>query len=228
MTGSEYPTLAEEINGGDAIGEATLYVLLNIARSIVEQMRDWVRLRATDTSISVTSSNTWQTAISLAGITRFSRFYGDNPICLFDGNNRTEYYHMVPWVDRLQYRQANNTFVYDAANNTIYLNGTVPYSGTLYVNHMKYGADIANDDNSWGFPSYAHPLLAFLAVGIHKGGIDYDDINARMSGDNRSVAQSIMSRLVAEDAKMQEQEISQYDPHGGTDEWRNGAINIHN
>ena len=49
--------------------------------------------------------------------------------------------------------------------------------------------------STWVFPSWAHPLLGFYAVGIHKGGIDYDDINARMAPENRAQAAVIMGML---------------------------------
>jgi hypothetical protein len=71
---------------------------------------------------------------------------------------------------RLQYKDTLGTFVYDEANNDLYLNGTVSFAGTLYIDHIKDGADIsvASDSGSaWVFPSWSHALLAFYAVGIH-------------------------------------------------------------
>jgi hypothetical protein len=40
----------------------------------------------------------------------------------------------------------------------------------------------------------AHASSA-LTVGIHKGGVDYDDINARMAPDNRALAELTVKQL---------------------------------
>jgi hypothetical protein len=229
MTGVELATLAEEINGGASIGDTLLEQLLNMAKALVERRRPWMVLRSTDTSKSVTTANTWQTAIDLSTIARFNRFYGEDPIQLFDGTRTIARYRQVPWNMRLQYKDASNTFVYDEANKMLYLNGTVPFAGTLYIDHIKDGADIdiISDDSAWAFPSWSHYLLPFLAVGIHKGGIDFDDINARMAPDNRAMADSILDRLEVWDNEKQLQASQNIDPYdNGYDDWRSGAINL--
>jgi len=77
MTGTELATFAEEVNGGASIGSTFLFQLFNICKALVEQRRPWMVLRSTDTSKTVATSNTWQTAIELSTITRFNRFYGE-------------------------------------------------------------------------------------------------------------------------------------------------------
>lgn len=65
------------------------------------------------------------------------------------------------------------TFVYDEAAKTLYLNGTVQFAGTLYIDHVKDSPEIENSDSSsWVFPSWAHSLLGFYAVAINKVGAD--------------------------------------------------------
>ncbi|MFN3658181.1 MAG: hypothetical protein ACK4UO_13070 [Pseudolabrys sp.] len=226
MTGPELSTLCEEVNGGASIGETLIFQLINLGKAMVEQTRPWVLLRNTDTSKTVTAANTWQTGIDLSTIVRFNRFYGEEPITVFDGLNSVTKFREVPWNRRLDFRNSPNTFVYDEANKTLYLNGTVQ-AGTLYIDHIKDSPDITSDDSSsWIFPSWSHPLLAFFAVGIHKGGIDYDDINARMSPDNRALAQQIQNMLAGWDNSKQLQAQQNSDPyadHDG-DGFRTGAI----
>jgi hypothetical protein len=228
MTGPELSTFATEVNGGDAIGDTLLFQLLNLAKAMVEQRRPWMLLRKTDTSVTVSAGNTWQTAISLSGLTRFSRFYGDWPIRLFDGNNRIERYRQVPFEDRLEYKDTPNTFCYDEASQVLYLNGTGQAGGTLYIHHIQDSADITNDDSStWIFPSWSHPLLGFMAVAINKGGIDFDDVNARMAPDNRAQAELLTQRLEGWDAEKQLSATQQTDPYNQpNDGWRPGAINM--
>jgi hypothetical protein len=227
MTGPEFLTFGAEVNGGASIGETLFLQLLNLAKALIEQRRPWVLLRNTDTSKTVTTSNTWQTAIDLSTIARFNRFYGEDPIQLFDGNSRIQRFRQVPWNMRLQYKDTANTFVYDEANKTLYLNGTVSFSGTLYIDHIKDTADITSAEAStWSFPSWSHPILGFYAVAMHKGGIDYDDINARMAPENRAQANEILKALENWDNEKALQAQQNIDPYQANDEWRPGAINM--
>jgi hypothetical protein len=230
MTGVELDTLVDEVNGGASIGSTLKFQLLNLAKGLVEQRRPWMLLRKTDTSKTVTTANTWQTVIDLSTITDFSRFFEtetSGPIKLFDGSNRIEEYRQRPWNERLAYKQEPNTFVYDEANKRLYLNGSVGFAGTLYIDYLRNTDDLANDASStWAFPSFAHPLLAFLAVGIHKGGIDFDDINARMAPENRGTAELIVKQLENWDNEKQLAATMNTDPYRGSDDgYRSGAIN---
>lgn len=230
MTGTELETFCGEVNGGDSIGSTLLFQLINIVRAMVEQRRPWMLLRKTDPSKTVTTGNTWQTAIDLSTITDFNRFLDatDAPIKLFDGNNRIERYRQVPWEQRLTYKDVPNTFVYDEANQDLYLNGTVAFAGTLYIDYLRDSGDITSDDAStWAFPSWSHGLLGFMAVAMNKGGIDFDDIHARMAPDNRAMAQSILTQLENLDNEKQLSAAQNIDPYGP--QWgghRSGAINM--
>ena len=231
MTGTELSTFCEELNGGASIGSTVLFQFINLAKAMVEQLRPWMVLRYTDTSKTVTAANTWQTAIDLSTIARLNRFYesDDNaPIKLFDGGYRIEYYKQVPFNRRLEFIYVPNTFCWDEASKTLYLNGTVQFAGTLYIDHIKDSADITNaDSSSWAFPSWSHALLGFYAVAINKGGVDYDDINARMAPDNRAQANAILQRLEAWDGEKQLQAQQNADPNNRpSDGYRSGAINI--
>jgi hypothetical protein len=227
MNGPQLETFCKEINGGASIGSTLLFQFINLAKAMVEQVRPWVLLRYTDTSISVAANTTWQTAISLAGIARLSRFYGETPIKLFDGNTSVAGYRQVPWDARLSFKDVPNTFVFNEATQTLYLNGTPRFAGTLYIDHIKDSAEIEDDeDSSWSFPNWAHPLLGFYAVAMHKSGVDYDDINARMAPDDRAQANAILQRLEMWDNEKQLQAQQNIDPYGDSDDWRPGAINV--
>jgi hypothetical protein len=227
MTGTELETFCEELNGGASIGSTVLFQFINLAKAMVEQLRPWVVLRYTDTSKTVAANNTWQTAIAL-DIERFNRFYGECPITLFDGANVQKSFRQVPWNQRLRYKDTPNTFVYDEANKVLYLAGTQQFAGTLYIDHIKDSPDITNDESSsWSFPSWSHALLGFYAVAINKGGVDYDDINARMAPDNRAQANAIIQRLEAWDGEKQLMAQQYVDPYRSPgDDHRDGSIAI--
>ena len=229
MTGNELLTLSDEVNGGASIGATLSLQLLNLAKAMVEQQRPWMVLRDTDTSKTVTASTSaWQTAIDLSTIMRFNRFYGDEPIKNFDGTNRIDYFREVPFNKRLFYKDATGTFVFKHGSMTLYLNGSVN-AGTLYTDYIKDSADIeANDDNAWTlFPTWAHPILAFIANGIHKGGIDFDDVNRLMAPDNRATAATIMAMLANWDNELQLAAQEQHDPMDMQGSgYRSGAIDM--
>lgn len=227
MTGPELETFSTEINGGASIGATLIFQFINLAKAMVEQQRPWMLLRNTDTTKSVATASTWQTAIDLSTVERFNRFYGETPIKLFDGTSGIQYFRQVPFDRRLEYRDTSGTFVYDEANKLLYLNGTVSFAGTLYIDHIKDSPEITNDDSSsWMFPSWVHPLLGFYAVAINKGGVDYDDINARMAPDNRAQANAIIKMLEGWDNEKQLQSQQNTDPYQEGDGDRPGAINL--
>src|SRR5688500_7569683 len=97
MPGSTLSTFIDELNGGASIGDTLKFQLVNAFKAVLEQERPWVVLRKTDTSKSVTTGNTWQTAIDLSTLTRFNRFHGKTPIQLFDGNNSIARYSQMPF-----------------------------------------------------------------------------------------------------------------------------------
>jgi hypothetical protein len=226
MNGSALATFCEELNGGASIGSTLLFQLLNVSKALIEHERPWMVLRYTDTSKTVLASvNAWQTAIDLSTIARLSRFYGDTPVKNFDGGNGTDYYRQVPLHKRLQFKEAPYTFVFADATKTLYLNGTVR-AGTLWIDHIKDSEDI-EDDSEWVFPSWSHPLLGFMAVAMHKGGVDYDDVNARQLIQNSSDAMRIYQRLVSWDAELQLSAQEQHDPSASHSEgFRPNAINM--
>lgn len=235
MTGEQLKDFCTEVNGGATIGRTLLFQFLNLSKAMVEQLRPWMILRYIDTSktVSASSSSAWATAIDLSAIARFNRFLESteaSPIQLFDGSNRIEDYWPEPFNRRLYVKDFANRFVYDEANKNLYLNGSIPFSGTLYIHHLKDSADldIGSANTAWPFPTWSHPLLGFMAVAMHKGGVDYDDINARMSPENRGQAELIIKRLESWDNEKQLSEISSHDPTLPHDEgFRSGAINIH-
>jgi hypothetical protein len=112
MRDTELETFCKEINGGASIGATVLFQFISLAKAMVEQTRPWVALRYTDTSKTVATGNTWQTAIDIATIARFNRFYGEVPVKVFDGTNGIQKFRHVPWHQRLDYRNTPGTFVY--------------------------------------------------------------------------------------------------------------------
>lgn len=226
-TGTELTTFITSINGSQTIDPTLLDVLVDNAKAILEGERPWSVLRKTDTTKTVTTSNTWQTAIDLSTITDFSEFFSDTPIKLFDGNDRIEYYRIVPIDRQLEYKDVSNTACYNTNSKTLYLNGTVPFNGTLYISYVSTSPaiDVESASAVWTvFPSRFLPVLAYYAIGIYQGGIDYDSISARQAPNNLQVMQTLKKAMETWDNNLQISELETNDPTDLYAYPRNGAI----
>lgn len=234
--GSELLTFMTGLNGGFPIDTDLATVLVDNAKSILEEERPWMVLRKTDSSKTVTTANTWQTAISLATITDFSKFYTNDDgvvLKLFDGNNRIEYYRLKSFDQRIEYKDVSNTCVFDENTKTLYLNGTVPFNGTLYIPYVITSDEIdlsdENTDTWTEFPSRFLPILGYYAVGINKGGIDYDSINKLMLPTNQATLNAMKNAMENWDNDKQLAALQSNDPSefpGGYP--RSGAVNRYN
>lgn len=224
--GTELTTFITGLNGGMPIDATLLDVLVSTGKTIIEGERPWMVLRKVDTSKSVAVSSTWQTAIDLSTITDFSEFYGDTPVILFDGSNLTSHYRLVPWDERLAYKDAGDTCVYDAANKILYLNGTPAFAGTAYIYYKSTSTevDLASVSAVWiKFPSRFLPLLGYYAVGIHKGAVDYDDIVKNMLSANQAALVALKGAMENWDSALQLAATEHNDPTGSGREWPMGA-----
>lgn len=230
-TGVQLSTFINGLNLDADIDPTLLEVLVGTAQATLEEERDWKVLKKTNTSLSATTASTWQTEYSLSGITDFSRFYGDFPIRVFDGDNRIEYFHQVPWDRRLEFKDINNTFVHDANSGKIYLNGSLSFSGTVYLNYVATlpEIDLSSESAIWTvFPKRFRAVLGFYAIGIYKGAVDYDSINRQMLPENRATLQALKNAMEKWDNELQLNELALNDPtdmpYSG---FRSGAIDIH-
>lgn len=234
-TGVELKTFIDGLNLEASIDITLLDVLVDNAKTILEEERPWMVLRKTNTSKTVTTANTWQTAIDLSTITDFSRFYMNDDgivIKLFDGADRIEYYRLKSFDQRLEYKDVSNTCVYDENAKILYLNGTVPFNGTLYIPYMSTSTSIDLESNSavWTtFPSRFLPTLGYYAIGIFKGAIDYDSINRQMLPENRATLAALKNAMEKWDNEKALASIQSNDPTeypGGHP--RAGAIDRYN
>ena len=66
-----------------------------------------------------------------------------------------------------------------------------------------------------------------MAVAMNKGGVDYDDLNARMAPENQARADALIRQLENWDNELQLSSLNQFDPTNSDPGFRSGAINIH-
>lgn len=92
------------------------------------------------------------------------------------------------------------------ATNEIAFTGEADQTYTIYLGYIGFSDPITEDDE-WIFPARFHPILAYIASAMEKGGINYDDIFAQMAPENRAQAQAIMSSMVMWDDRLKRQEL---------------------
>ena len=225
-TGQELTDFMTALNGGATIDTDLLNVLVENGKAILEEERPWMVLRKVDKSKTIGSGNDWEDAIDLSTITDFSRLFvmDDAPaVQIFDGDETIHSYLLKPFDQRLDWKDDSGTCVFDENTQSLYLNGNPPISGTLWINYLSFTDDIdlASTSRIWTqFPKRFLPILAYYAIGIYKGGVDYDSINKQMLPTNQSILTLLKNALESWDnekvlASIQSNDPSEY-PGGGS------------
>ena len=215
------------LNGGATIDLTLATILVDNAKAILEEERPWEVLRKTDSSLSVTTANTWQTAIDLSTITDFSMFYGET-LKIFDGTTKISYLRLIPFDRRLENKDNSGTACYDENSKTLYINGTVAFNGELHIPYISTSTEIDLESASavWtAFPSRFLPILGYYAVQINKGAVDYDSINRQMMPEHREVFRALKNALFEWDNNKQLNSLNFNDPTGNINVNRSGTIN---
>lgn len=213
--GTELETFITGLNGDATIDTTLMDVLVSTALTILEEERPWMARRKLDTSLSLTTANTWQTAQSLAGITDFSKFNDDAVITLYASNGSLHYYYQIPADRRLEFKDDNSAFWYDVNSGNVYFGGTPPFAGTLYIPYISTSPAIDLESATVitdPFLKRALPVLGFYAIGIHKGAIDYDAINKLMLPSNQAALTAAKSAMEKWDDAQQLSEVRHNDP----------------
>lgn len=211
MIGSVTKTMVENILE-TTIGDTFFYQLLNVAKEIIEGERDpeggWEYLIKLNESLSTSSSDTYTTAKSLAGITDFAMVSS-----LYVGSD-TIPYREVPFKHRERFKNQSRMFYIDYASGNLYIMGGT--SGTIHMWYRSISTDITST-GSWVFPARFHPLLAFYTAGYHQGGVDWDSIAARMSPENKLMAQNLRNAMVAWDSRLKAAQTGFSTPNSSDD-----------
>jgi hypothetical protein len=115
----------------------------------------------------------------------------------------------------LEYKDVSGSAVYDHNGKKLYVNGTVAFSGTLYIPYLATTPDIDLTVATavWStFPSRFLPLLGFYAIGLHMGGVDYDSVTARMAPANLETMRLLKNAMEKWDNELQLTDLEFNDP----------------
>lgn len=135
----------------DKLDDTLELQLANLAKTEIEEDRDWEFLVTLDESISSSSSDTYTTSHALP--TRFLRPLDEG---LYIGNDQIPYI-LFPYKQRDRYKNIARRWYIDHKNSLYYIAGT-NISGTHHHFYIGGTADITTGQ-AWTFPSRFHPIL---------------------------------------------------------------------
>lgn len=199
MDGQTLIELLSSFLDDEVINEAFALQLLNLAKDNIEMRRPWMKLRKFDDTLSFLSSDGYSDFKDLPE--SFLMTYGDTPLKLISGSDVTRF-RETPMEDRDSNRDNFGTFYIYHNQNQLAINGGLSkgYNATLY--YVGKSDDITTS-NTWIFPQMAHPLLVIEALKIYRGQVDFDEINARMTGEGYATAEVMERTLDMWDAQLQ-------------------------
>lgn len=208
MTTAELKTFTEQLLDGVTLDPTLFYNLANTAKDIRESKRAWMKLRAEDSSKTVTSANTYTTMKDLPE--DFLRTYspkrrdGQRSAVVLKNGNSLKYVQEIGFDRRVEYSDVNGHFYIDHANDQFAFTGSYDKTYTVYLNYIKKSTAFSESNTTgWDFPSQFHPLLAFDIAVLHKGGIDYDAIAERMAQFHGITIQALEQSMNLWDANLQ-------------------------
>lgn len=195
MTADDVKSYFESIID-DTWDSVSAFILMNQAEESLEDEREWMILRAKDTSITLTAATTWETANTLP--TDFA-----HPRRVYVGDQR---YYEVPFEELRTWKDTPSKYAIDYVNNKIHFGGTVAASTVVTLHYKKRHATLAAGVTLL-WPGHRGAYLAFRMAEIHAGAVDGDDTNFRMSPQQKSEANRLMSALKQWDGKLQNQSM---------------------
>lgn len=187
MIGSDLKIFVESLID-DSIEEDLFYSLLNSAKDKLEDEREWEILKDWDSNLIWTPGDNYLTAKSMPAT--FRSMYGDGVIYLGEDSR----YYSVPYKDIYRYRSATNRYSIDYLNNKLHIIGAESAAATIHIPFLVTTADITST-TEWAFPSRYHKILGYRVAAYHTGGVDTDDIYARMSPVHRAAAMELEDGL---------------------------------
>lgn len=195
LTGEQIKELFYDIVDDDELSDDTVYKLMNSADTQLANERDWMWLRAKDTSIQHTTSQNYQTGHDLP-----EKFKKDRNVYVMSATGTPQEVFPVPYDQIETYRDEPRRYAVDYANNKIYFTGIYQNDMTVILNYVKY-AETLEDDVEAVWPDGA--ILAFKMAKNYSGGMDGDEVNFRMSPEQENEFAEIRRTTILLDGQLQ-------------------------
>lgn len=216
MDRSQLYTFVTALLAGIQPDETTFETYLDIAQARIEGLRPWVKLRAVDSTQTLSPSDTFQTPKTMPA--DFDRWYAEMPVVLVDANGSPLYLAEIPFYQRFTYQKAGGHFYTDPATNLLYVCGTYSQAQTIHQHYLKTSTLVsAAAGNSWIFPARFHKLLALMVAVFWKKGIDYDIISNVQADSQAGQAAELLDVMTTWDAELQQNAQRGLDPFQSLD-----------
>lgn len=209
MTRDEMKILTEQILdlSTGSLDEDLFDDLLEGARVLVEESRDWRQLVKEDSSQTANAGDDHTTSKGLpADWRRFVRRTEKQPQMLLVSGNSVVEYQGRPFAQRFVIKNVPGFFVADVANSVFYLTGGAGKSYTIHQYYI-YDPGQITDANEWPFPSRFHRILPYLVASMHSGDVDYDDVNSLLSRNQNARGMAMYKAMVSWDTRVALSEV---------------------
>lgn len=218
MNGEDIQTLVSELLDGRDIGAAKFVTLLKAKKRARESLRPWMTLRTVDATKTFTPADNFETLKDLP--TDFRRPYNIYKPLNLEGPQRTplvlvsgdEHIYTFPTLFGSQFLHKNVNYLhyFDYANQKFGLTGSAERTYTIHIHYIKTTTDPKSDGSdldawTWDLDPAGDfsPLLAYDIAISQKGGIDYDEINARMTQFHGLDVQEVLKGMIFWDDDLQ-------------------------
>lgn len=182
MTGLELKQFTEDVVlDGTELDDDVFYPLLNVAKTKLEEKNLWQYLIKLDSTKTAAAGNNYQTGYDLP-----TDFAYDLKLLV----GTSQEYFPINFMEQHLHRNSARRYYIDNANEQYFLTGNVNPGGTIYLYYKRFTPDI-EEATSPVFPARFHKLLGFYVAGYYQGGIDADDVFARMSPENKIAAREL-------------------------------------
>ena len=201
QTGDELGDIFEEIID-DTVSDELKYSLLENADQELRDERDWYILREKG-NITRPASNDYEDGVSLAS--NFDRIRNlDDAV-----RSTSKIYTPIDPDKAEEYKDTDGYYYikYDLDNEVwkIYFTGTITADETVYYFYQKRGTEVTADNatsaKTW-LPAKRGTYIAWLAASRISGGVDGDEINFRMSPEQKQTARELKESLISWDSKL--------------------------
>lgn len=217
MNGAAIKTAFESIIE-DTLDETLTYQIMNKAKDEVEEERTWEFLKAVDTSLTATQSDTYLTARTLPATWR-------ETIAIFVGGDRMPY-QQIGFEEREMYRDLQGYWYLDLANGNYYLCGGRGGTDTIKHFFKKTTTDLASGTSPiW--PSRFHMILPYRMAKNFSAAIDQDEVTFRMAPWQEQEYRELMRDMRMWDARIKAQQAEAAARRGWSGKDGNMGMNRH-
>ena len=188
-TGETIADLFKDLVSDSEISQEFALELENTAKDEIEEEQKLRILLIRNTDTTVTTANTFETAIDLP-----ADFNIEHRIVLIDSGN-TEYELIpVPYEDIYLYKDSFYYYSIDYANSKLYITGTMPSSRTVHLHYFKFTPALTwTSSPVW--PDRFHRLISYRMAEISLRGVDRDTLTRLQWPAHKEVGDRIAKNM---------------------------------